>query len=81
MHLAVFGQDIFKAGLSERLEKEGKAMKKLRIYVDGEETCYSYTADTESEAIESYKNDCIADYLENPDPETFEEFDIVAKEE
>lgn len=60
-------------------------MKKYRIYVDGEETCYSYTADTEAEAIESYKYDCIADYNlnfgENPDPETFDESDIVAKEE
>lgn len=60
-------------------------MKRYRIYVDGEETCYSYTADTESEAIESYKDDCIADYLckfgADPDMTDFERAEIVAKEE
>lgn len=56
-----------------------------RIYVDGEKTCYSYTEDTEAEAIESYKYDCIADYLEKlgeePDMTDFENAEIVAKAE
>ena len=48
-------------------------MKNYQIYLSGEATNRFYTADDAEEAIESYIEDCTAEYRDNfgedPDPE------------
>lgn len=60
-------------------------MKTYRIYVYGEETRFYCDAEDEKDAIENYKDDCIAEYLDKfgkePDLDDFESAEIVAIEE
>lgn len=56
--------------------------REFRIYVDGEDTRRIYGADSPEEAIQQYKDDCIAEYRmdfgEDPDMDTLDSADIEA---
>ena len=58
--------------------------REFKIYVDGEDTGRIYGADSPEEAVQQYKDDCIALYRRNfgyeyePDMEEFDDADIEA---